>query len=121
MVATRLDWLIMAAWFAVSAALVFGLISAAIAAVLFGPNRGPGFIRRAAWLFASRPRNVVEWFGFGIAVAIALSTQLLPLSLASDAHGDFGDVGRVILLAEYPVAVVWLAYLVWLYMRRPNL
>lgn len=52
---------------------LFAFLSASIVAILRGPGRGPAFIRRMSYLY-SRPTSSFEWFGFGVAVAIAAGT-----------------------------------------------
>lgn len=112
----RSEDVVMSLWFAGSALVVFALLFASLVAVLWGPQRGPGFVRRAAWMFG-RPRTFVEWFGFGVACVIAFGTQLLPAFLASGDVRDFGGIGRIVLLIEYPLALVWIAYVSFLYLR----
>lgn len=96
---------------------LFLVFSSAIAAILFGPGRGPKFIRAAAWLY-SRPRSVFEWFGFGITVAIAFATQWTVMQAISTDAATFGPLGVGILQVEFAVAGGWIMYLVYLYGLR---
>ncbi|OGO70673.1 MAG: hypothetical protein A3H36_00910 [Chloroflexi bacterium RIFCSPLOWO2_02_FULL_71_16] len=97
---------------------LFVFLSSAVAAILFGTTRAPGFIRAAAWLY-SRPRSGPQWLGLAIAMSIALGTQwAVTQAIATD--GDtFGLVGLGILWSELAAATAWLGYLVYLYVIRP--
>lgn len=97
---------------------LFVVLSSCVVAVLLGPERGPGFIRRNAWMF-SRPASAVEWVGLLIAASIATSTQLvIPYLIQAEAK-TFGTTGQLILGLELVVALLWLGYLLTLYLR-PN-
>jgi hypothetical protein len=97
---------------------MFVFLSSAVVAVLFGPARGPRFIRAAAWLY-SRPRSPLEWFGLIVAIAIAAGTQWTAFQAISTDSASFGSIGLMILSSEFIAAAIWLAYLLYLYVIRP--
>ena len=95
---------------------MFVVLSSCVIAVLFGPERGPGFIRRAAWMF-SRPTSVLEWCGLLIAVAFTATSQLVMVDLLQTEGQGIGTLGRVIVGLEFIVSLSWLGYLGFLYSR----
>lgn len=112
----RPDQIVSAILVGACAVVLFVVLSSCVIAVLFGPQRGPGFIRRNAWMF-SRPKSAVEWVGLGIAAAIATGTQLVIPNLIQAEAESFGATGRLILGLEFAVALVWLGYLLMLYLH----
>lgn len=94
----------------------FVFMSSAVVAILFGPQRGPRFIRDAAYLF-SRPTSGLEWFGFAIAVSITALTQFIALAMVLSYYDSVGSIGAAFLWVEMVAAAAWLAYLVWRYVR----
>lgn len=102
--------------FALSSLVIFVFLSSAIAAILFGAERGPKFIRAAAYLY-SRPRSPFEWFGFAIACLIAASSQLAILALIDSHARVFGPGGVLVLEVQLMAAAIWIAYLTHLYRR----
>lgn len=95
---------------------LFAFLSSIVTAILFGPQRGPRFIREAAYLY-SRPTSSFEWFGFAIAVSIAVSSQIMALTTVLSYYDSVGAIGALFLWAEMVAAVAWLGYLVWRYVR----
>lgn len=92
------------------------LLSSAVIAILFGPQRGPRFIREAAYLY-SRPTSGFQWFGFAIAFSIMVSSQLMALVTVLSYYDSVGPIGAAFLWVEMVAAAAWLGYLVWRYVR----
>lgn len=115
-----LEQIALALMAAISCLGLFAFLSASVVAVLWGPNRGPAFIRKMSYLY-SRPTSAFEWFGFGVAVAIAAGTQLAVLGLTNSSYEPaFGAAGRTILQLELVIAALWLVYLDVRYRRPPR-
>jgi hypothetical protein len=113
---TRPDQIVSALLVDLCTAVLFVVLSSCVVAVFFGPERGPGFIRRNAWMF-SRPTSLVEWIGLAIGAGIAVGPQWAVLYLIQTEEEAFGGPGRVILGFEFVLALLWLAYLLRLYVR----
>lgn len=112
---TRIDLLALAIIEGFASIGLFAYLSACVVAILFGPRERPAFIRLNAWMF-TKPENALEWFGFGVAVWIALVCFLLPFSMTTYLAGaDYGPLGKAFLYATYVPMAGWIVYLIRIY------